>query len=532
MLAFLQNTTINTKRLLNYYLGAMTFSYIYTIFTYSIAVFMMESFPSNSNSIFFVGVLLGIASFLGLFINGIWQYFQKVFSARTLMTISISGLLFSVIVFLGGRFIAEVFTIPAFLFLAVFSYMWVYDLSEITLTTLILKRSDVLKQGKEFAQKKIAQSIGMLMGILTGGLLSSFGSITSQFFLLLVLVIALLFFRTHFENEEDDVALSFTSSNTNWKDVMGVIAHPEKVQEKVKGAKEVLQAKVVTLSQNVSQKIQKEIELLPDTATETLSEVSHKTRSILNEARLLLLDLLAEENEIKREAVPKRNFHIREIFSEMGQSFAWVSKAFSFASRYALFLACIMVIFFSFWDTMAITYQPLFLQKFSGSLGFFSAFILPLFILPVFILQYPFALLSARLGHHVMMLIGLLVSGVSLVMLGTLDSLWGNSVWILILAGMGNTVGYAAAFSASQGKFIAELRYNAAASGLSLEDGAMASSLQLALNIGNIFGQLFGGMIFSIFGFYLGFLLIGVFLSSLFLLSLFFVRSLPVPQSE
>ncbi len=449
------------------------------------------------------------------------------------MEMVVGGLLFSVSVFLLGKYFSQDFIIPALLILAIFSYMWVYDLSEITLNTLIIRRSSSETQSKEFAQKKIAQSVGMLFGIITGGVLSFFGSTISQFFLGVVLFFAFFFFRSHFENQEEDVPLEFSSDSVNWKEVISHISNPETVKEKLKGAGELLQKKVLEVSQSVSEKLKMEVQELAQLSAHAPDQVYHvaeKTKLILNEARLILIDLLASENEIVRASVPRRNFRIREIFSEMGKGFSFLSQSFSLSARYALFLSCLMVIFFSFWDTMAITYQPLFLQRFDASLGIFSALILPLFLFPVFVFQYPFALLAEKIGAHVMMVVGLGISGVSLMILGTLDTIFDNSIWLLILAGMGNTTGYAAAFSAAQGKFVSEMRYKASLEGKTIDDGIFASALQLALNVGNIIGQLFGGMIFSLFGFYIGFLLIGVFLTGLFMISLFFVGSMKTPK--
>jgi MFS family permease len=250
----------------------------------------------------------------------------------------------------------------------------------------------------------------------------------------------------------------------------------------------------------------------------------------LNEARLLLLDILAKENELQRTNVQKHDFHMKEILSEITKSFTLLSNSFSFSTRYAFFLAAIMVMFFSFWDTMAITYQPIFLKQFEGTLGIFSVMVMPIFILPVFILQIPFGKLADKWGSHVMILIGLFISGLSLVLLGTLDVLWGGSITMLIISGMGNSIGYAAAFSASQVKLTQELSYYVTITKKKIENSALAATLRLALNIGNIFGQLFGGLIFSLLGFYTGFFMIGICLFLLFFISLIFIKNLAIPK--
>lgn len=516
-----------------YYIGAFNFMYIYTILSYSIAVFIMERFPANEKAIFFVGVILALASFLGLFLNGIWIYFQKTFSSKILILIATGGIFISVGIFLLSQFIFPILAIPAFTLLAACFYIWSYDLYDITMTTIILNRAKDNEQTTQFSEKKIAESIGMLMGIITGGLLMIFGSSTAQFFLFVFLVFLFLYFRTHFENEKDDIELVFSKeSGVEWKKVLKSISKPEAVQSHMKTASQNLQKKVLHVSKAVSQEIEKEIKNIPDTAVESITHASKKTKTLLNQARILVIDILAKENEIQRKTIPKHNFHIKEIFSEIGSSFMILGNAFSFSTRYAFFLAAVMIMFFSFWDTMAVTYQPIFLQRFHETLGVFTVFIMPLFILPIFLLQVPFARLSQKLGTHIMILMGLGISAISLVLLGTLESLWGGSITMLLLAGMGNSIGYTAAFSSSQVHFSQEIKYYFYSIDQPENNGRIAATLRLALNIGNIVGQLFGGVIFALLGFLLGFLSLGMILLFVFLMSLLFVGRLKTPLKQ
>ncbi|HIQ56570.1 TPA: hypothetical protein EYG96_00835, partial [Candidatus Gracilibacteria bacterium] len=132
----LKSTTIKTKQKLMYYLGAFVFMFVYTVMSYSIALFILEKFPENENAIFLVGIILAIANIIGLFLNGIWLYMQKTVKPKTLLLISIVGLLLSVFIFLGGTLFFGSLNAPAYVILAVFIYVWAFDISDITMTTI------------------------------------------------------------------------------------------------------------------------------------------------------------------------------------------------------------------------------------------------------------------------------------------------------------------------------------------------------------------------------------------------------------
>ncbi len=543
----LKSTTIKTKQKLMYYLGAFIFMFVYTVMSYSIALFIIGKFPNNENAIFLVGIILAIANIIGLFLNGIWLYMQKTLKSKTLLLISIAGLLLSVFIFFGGSFFFNSLNAPAFVILAVFIYVWAFDISDITMTTIILNNSTKETEGAEFSQKKIAESIGMLAGIVVGGLLLLFGTATTQFFLGVFLVGIFIYFKQNFENQKDkDVILEFSDKNgIDWKEILKEIGNPEKIKKKLQisieenqennnktNIKDIneIKKKTLEISNKVSSKIKDELKDLSKSGSKSAKKIAKTSGRFLNEARLLLLDILAKDNEVKRVVVPKHDFHIKEILTEISSSFSVLGKAFSLNTRYAFFWSCVMVMFFSFWDTMAITYQPLFLERFRESLDFWVAFIMPIFILPVFILQMPFGKLADKWGTHIMMMIGLFISAISLMIMGSLDAIFGGSITVLILAGVFNSIGYTAAFSASQVHFSGEVRYYLEKNKLKIKNSLLAASLRLSLNIGNIFGQLFGGLIFSLLGFLTGFFLLGLFLLILFIATLFFIKHLKIPE--
>ncbi len=533
---FLKKTTITTKKKLMYYVGAMNFMFVYTILAYSIAIFLTERFPDNENAIFMVGLILGLAAFFSLFVDSIWSYAQKTVHPRKLLLGAIIGLFITVGIFLGANIpFTSPLAWPLFTIIAAFSYGWSFNLYDVTMTTVVLNSSKKTELAQEMSQKKVAEALGMLFGMVVGGLLLYFGSAVAQVFLMLFLTMIFFFFKAHFEKEEDEVALTFSEkSGVEWKKIFQSLSQPETVKKylEVKNEKksenssseisEELKKKVSYLSQAVS----KEVAHMPD----HLHETSRKGKKVLEEARLMLLDLLAKEDEVVRTAVPKRNFHIKDVLSEIGHSFHMFGEIFTSSSRFALWWVAIVVMFFSFWDTMAITFQPIFLESFRDDLGIFTGMILPLFILPIFFLQMPLAKMSDKYGAHIMVPAGVALSAISLLVMGSLESVFNGSILVLILAGMGNAVGYAAAFSPAQAKFVAEMRYHLIANAIIPKNEEISAVLRLLLNIGNIFGQILGGFLFAFIGFYSGFLLFGVILTLLMILSLVFYKKLSLHE--
>ena len=116
-------------------------------------------------------------------------------------------------------------------------------------------------------------------------------------------------------------------SGIEWKKIFQVISYPEKVEKYLEKSetkyegdnknKELLDLGLKKKVLHLSNAVSHEISHFPD----HLKNSSRKGKKVLEEARLMLLDLLAKENEVVRKKVPKRNFHIKDVLLEIGQSF-------------------------------------------------------------------------------------------------------------------------------------------------------------------------------------------------------------------
>ena len=138
--------------------------------------------------------------------------------------------------------------------------------------------------------------------------------------------------------------------------------------------------------------------------------------------------------------------------------------------------------------------------------------------------------MSDTYGAHKMVPFGVALSAISLLIMGSLETVFGGSVVVLILAGMGNAIGYTAAFSPAQAKFIAELRHHLMSQKIAPQNEEISAVLRLALNMGNILGQILGGFLFAFIGFFTGFMIFGIILMLLSILSLIFYSKLSLHE--
>lgn len=491
----LSYTTIRNKRNLMTYVVAMFFSFTFAILAASIAIFLQNRFLEYENSIFLVGLVLGLASFFAIFVDTFWSYLQNIKSARFLISLSLFGLIITVSIFLLSH------NFLFFTIIAAMLYGWSYDLYDITILTTIFKGGERENHAQNIAQKKVAEAIGMIFGLMLSGFFMSIGATFTQIILLALLAAVFIFSRFFFDKKEDsDISLEFSNNYLkSWKNVFLYISHPNELGKLITDSYPKLKANILKLS--------KETEIL-------IKNLPHKTEEkvleIKESARKKLLNMIAKEGEIINSHYNsrKKTFSLKEMSMESFQIFKDFLQLFKGKNRKKnlVIWGAIAVIFFSFWDTMAVTFQPVFLQELSEktpNIASLSGVIMASFVLPVMIFQIPFAKIADRIGREKMIFLGVLLSGISLIFLGTSEKILN-----IIFAGILNSLGYAMAFSSAQAFFVSEIsRTNS-----EYPKKNPASLLRLALNLGNIFGQICGGILFAILGFSFGFLFFGIIL--------------------
>ena len=190
----LKQTNIKTKRGLMIYITAAFFVFVATILSVSIVMFLMERFEgSPKKAIFYAGLLLGAASFFGIFVDAVWGSLQRKFRPKTLLFWAAIGLMLTVSIFLLSHTM-ESLQMMLFTILAAFSFGWSLDLYDVTMMTTVLRRSDKSQYAQSISQKKVAEVIGMISGLIISSILWAIGGAIFVQITLLVLLIIVIFF--------------------------------------------------------------------------------------------------------------------------------------------------------------------------------------------------------------------------------------------------------------------------------------------------------------------------------------------------
>lgn len=175
-----------------------------------------------------------------------------------------------------------------------------------------------------------------------------------------------------------------------------------------------------------------------------------------------------------------------------------------------------LVLTFGFWDTFAATFLIDFLDEVKHGYGYLM---LGLIAIPAYGLQEWWSgRLADRLGIIVVGIMGLLLSGGSLIMMG-IFSLGGDpSPLMIIAAALVNSIGYAACMSIGQNKFLESYNEVYAREMKLTEIDANASSapMKILQNLANVVGLVLGGILLALPGGYSTFfILFGVMILAL-----------------
>ncbi len=186
-----------------------------------------------------------------------------------------------------------------------------------------------------------------------------------------------------------------------------------------------------------------------------------------------------------------------------------------------LMIMSLVVIFFGFWDTFVITFLVDFLNKIITNndnlllqTRLFTGYIfIALLAIPAFGAQIPLIGLSKKIGTFFVIFSGVLLSGISMFLFGVFDGFF-----VILLLGIGNSIGYAAAMPLAQGEFsdsynqvYAEKRHLT-----EIDSNASAAPLKMILNLANVVGLIVGGILVATVGFNGTFFVLGILLMTLF----------------
>lgn len=172
-----------------------------------------------------------------------------------------------------------------------------------------------------------------------------------------------------------------------------------------------------------------------------------------------------------------------------------------------LIAMALVVVFFGFWDTFVITFLVDFLNKIISNNNdniliqtrLFTGYVfIALLAIPAFGGQIPLIALAKKIGTFPVIFAGVILSGVSMFLFGVFEGFF-----LILLAGLGNSIGYAAAMPLAQGEF--SDAYNQAYAEKrqlsEIDSNASAAPLKMILNLANVVGLIIGGVLVATVGF-------------------------------
>lgn len=464
----LAHTNIKDSKVWHFYLLLSGWACIYTVMNVSVVLFLTESL----GNIFLAGLALSIGSFFSMMFDGVFSYFQKIFSSRNLFLCSIIGMILAVTLFMipmtWAAYIAAIF------------FRISFDLCDITAISYILAKSLPAEYGQNLSYKQLSQGIGMIFGFIVSAVLvkasyfigtagesleklivSSQGTfLTTLFFmkLFLLILLGLLWFMSFilFDKEVENMSKEYLISSF--------------------------------------QKLEAEtIEELKQASTKVVKNIPGKINP--------------EKNQIELKSTnAKISIDKKEILAELLSAASRIISVFRKKPRnISLIWSMTIMGIFSYWDTFLATFLPIFLtQILKHQSGFIQdipgSLMMLFFILPVLGLLPFVAKLGDKYGRYYFMLTGLILTSFSCVMIGFI---YDSSLITMTIAGFGISIGYLFAMSTAKAQTAEKMNefYAVSNNQQEIDSNVSAGPIMLIDNIGNIIGPLVGSALIAAVGF-------------------------------
>ena len=502
----IQKTTIKTEKMWQFYLSVALWAVVYTTMNVSIVIFLAEQFGSY----FLAGLALATGNFFSMFFDIPFNYLQKVFAARSLFLASVISVSCSILLFIYLLLFVDSAMIKIFiLFFATIVFSVSYDLYNITVTSYVMAESSPSEIGQNLSYKQLSQGIGLIGGLVISAVLifmsnltqsgaevigaeidhTSFLAATSLVMLFLFCLLILLYIFVLFVFDKEDVHFDFKNTLEEFPSNLSAGCRSGAI-------------KVIDVMENNLEKLKQNL----------------------------------QPNQVYIESTKKKQpLIMKEIYQEIVVNVRAIVDIFISKPRnYSLIWGTIVMTIFSFWDTFLATFQPAFMNEImlaqkGEPWAFIPGNLVYLFILaPVFVLLTPFAKWGDKYGKDYFVLGGLILTTVSCLVMGLISL---KAFFIIIVAGWGLSVGYTAGMSCVKASFANKFsEYYAIHQGKNtIDSNASAGPMMMVDNMGNIIGPLLGGAIISLMSFQAFFLIFGLFVGGISILSLVFFKRITAP---
>ncbi|MDD2486823.1 MAG: MFS transporter [Candidatus Gracilibacteria bacterium] len=470
-------------------------SFVWMCFHFTLVFFFLLQLKSA----LIVGIFLGLGNFISFLVDSPVGVIQKYFNAKKIFIASATGMLIVSVIFLYFIWSAGsvdmslpkdilsktmltkiISSIPNVLLLviSVILYGVIKELSDVTSLSYIMNNADPSEYAELLSKNNIFSGLGALVGLVLSGVILAFNSFVAVSILVVIVSIFILFITKYFDNSNDSI-------NFKLEDIKKL---------KLISAKETIESvKQYTVTQ---------------VGKTDFGQVKQGVKFIF-------LKPLELKNSINFEEIKKTTIEDLKSFQKI---------LFKAPYSHKLIIMGLIVTLFGFWDTFVTTFLIDFLNNilnqnkdnFIAQLMTGYIFIAVLAV-PAYGAQIPLIGLSKKIGTFTVTLAGVLISGISVLFFGFF-----NTFIMVLILGVLNSLGYAAAMPLSQSEFSDE--YNqvyAEKNKLSeIDSNASSAPLKMVLNLANVVGLVVGGALVTIFGYIGTFIVFGLFLISLFAISI------------
>jgi len=485
----------------NLYLISGLFAFVWIIFHFIVVYF----FGYMLKSALMVGLFLGFSNFIAFAVDGPFGALQKYISSKKFFVISALSMLVTALAFIKFIYFAPKHSDDTgvlallmqfllqdslnilLLLLAAVLYGIAREIISITTLSYILNNTDPSEYADVMSKNNFCTGLASVIGFLVASVLLVQNPIFAVLTLIGFLIILILFVQIYFDNPYKTI---------NFADIQRI--------------------KII----NKRETIEKMKEYVVDKVTKAdFVQMAKNTK-------FLFIKPIEMKEKIDR----------KEVLGATKNQFLTIKKVlFDGSAPLIILWVLIVVAFFGFWDTFVATFQVDFLDKMininkDGNLlvqkKILTGYILlGLLALPVFIFPDFFVKLSKKIGIVYVILWGILISGISLVIFG-----FSTSLIFIVILGLTNSIGYAASMTLGQSVFLDNYnnlyaqKYNLR----EIDANASAAPLMMLQNMANVVGLVVGGVLVTVLGFNVFFIVCGVFLLALFVWSLRRLKDLDI----
>ena len=279
------------------------------------------------------------------------------------------------------------------------------EINDVSTYGYVLSHADPSEYGTILARNNITFGIGSLIGLVLSGFVLSFSPAIAVIFLAVVIAGFLAFTIRFFDNSMDSVTIadmaSFRVSVQKW--------NKENVREYI---------------------------------TETVQKVD--LEKIINGAKYLMLKPKQTSKETK---IPWK-----DVFVSSKREFSIIWEICMHKPMHiSLFWTITLVLTFGFWDTFASSFLLQFLDQMKPG---WSYILLAMIGIPGIVLQETASKIGTRIGLKTIGIIGLALSGGSLILMGIFAMGSTLSPAIILSLALINSLGYACGMSTGQNQFL------------------------------------------------------------------------------